>query len=120
MQGKVFDRIHGQPTTKSTNTMDLQMAKVGAAVLTTAWGGKHGCLVLVLTDTPYQTATNIQISTNEVQEDAPVSQAITPTSILKDIEDAKETHTKDDTALKIQEVTKRYGVDMIIAAMDPQ
>ena len=97
MQGKFFDRIHGQPITKTTNTMDSQMDKVCAATPTTAWGGKHGCLTMVLTDAPYQLATNTQISTDKVGEAAPISQALTSTSTstLKDIEAAKETHAKD-------------------------
>ena len=53
MQGKVFDRIHDQPTTETMNTVDLQMSKVCDAIPTTAWGGKHCCLTLVLTDAPY-------------------------------------------------------------------
>ena len=120
MQGKVFDQIHSQPTTKTMNTMDLKMAKVCAAVPTTAWGGKHGCLALVQTDASYQIATNIQISTNKVGEAAPISQALTPVSTPKYIESTKEKHARYDTSYKIQEATKRYGLDIIVAVMDPQ
>ena len=100
--------------------MDSQMDKVCAVVPTTAWGGKYGCLVLVLTDTPYQIATNIQISTDKSGDSAPISQALTPKSTPTYIEAAKESHKRDDTAYKIQEATKRYDVDMIVAEMDPQ
>ena len=120
IQGKVFDHIHGQPTNETMNTMDSKMVKVCATVPTTAWVGKHGCLALVLTDAPYQIATNVQISTNKVGEAASISQALTPASTPKYIEATMKNHARDDNSYKIQEATKRYGLDMIVAVMDPQ
>ena len=48
MAVKPLDVIVGQPTTQSMNLMTDQMAKMTAAIRTTAFNGKHGCLELVL------------------------------------------------------------------------
>ena len=48
MAEKPLDKIIEQPTTESMNIMTEQMAKMVDAAKTTAWGGKHGSLALVL------------------------------------------------------------------------
>ena len=54
MAAKPLYVIVGQPTTQFMNHMTEQMAKIVAAVETTAGGGLHGCLVLVLDDVDYK------------------------------------------------------------------
>jgi hypothetical protein len=53
MSTKPLDIILGQPTTKTMNWMTEQMARMVTPVKTTAWGGLHGLLALVLDDTEY-------------------------------------------------------------------
>jgi hypothetical protein len=57
MEAKLLDVIVGQPTTKSMNRMMEQMAQMVASVKTTAWGGLHDSLALVLDNTDYTTIT---------------------------------------------------------------
>jgi hypothetical protein len=57
MSAKPLDVIVGQPTTKSMDRMMEQMAQMVAPVKTTAWGGLHGSLALVLDDTDYAMVT---------------------------------------------------------------
>ena len=53
MWAKPLDVIVEQPTTKTMNRMTEQMAQMVAPVKTTAWGGLHGSLALVLDDAEY-------------------------------------------------------------------
>jgi hypothetical protein len=53
MAAKPLDIIVRQPTTKTMNKMVEQMAQMVALVKTTAWGGHHGSLTLVLDDVDY-------------------------------------------------------------------
>jgi hypothetical protein len=57
MVAKLLDTIVGQPTTKSIDRMLGQMVQMVAPVKTTAWGGLHGSLALVLDDVDYATVT---------------------------------------------------------------
>ena len=52
-----------QPTTKTMNRMTEQMAQMVAPVKTTAWGGLHGSLALVLDDAEYALITKNVIKT---------------------------------------------------------
>ena len=54
MTAKHFDRIIGQPTTESMNSMTEQMDKMVATVKTTSWREKYGSLVLVLDKDNYK------------------------------------------------------------------
>ncbi len=58
MLAKPLDIIVGQPTTKSMDRMTEQMAQMVAPVKTTAWGGLHGSLALVLDDADYAIVTH--------------------------------------------------------------
>ena len=53
MSTKLLDVIVGQPTIKTMNQMREQMAQMVEPVKTTAWGGQHGSLALVLDDAEY-------------------------------------------------------------------
>jgi hypothetical protein len=57
MLGKPLEVIVGQPTTKSMDRMTEQIVQMVAPVKTTAWGGLHGSLALVLDDADYATVT---------------------------------------------------------------
>ncbi len=81
MSAKPLDVIVGQPTTKSMNKMMEQMAQMVAPVKTTAWGGQHGLLALVLDNTDYNSITKLTTQTTRLvtQPDA-VNQGITDQS----------------------------------------
>jgi hypothetical protein len=53
MSAKPLDVIVGQLITKSMDRMMEQTAQMVAPVKTTAWGGLHGSLALVLDDADY-------------------------------------------------------------------
>ncbi len=57
MVAEPLDTIVGQPTTKFMDQMMEQMAQMVAPIKTTAWGGLHGSLALVLNDVNYATVT---------------------------------------------------------------
>jgi hypothetical protein len=57
MATKPLDVIIGQPTTATMDKMTEQMAQMVASVKTTAWGGLHGSLALVLDDADYEIET---------------------------------------------------------------
>ena len=57
MATKPLDVIIGQPTTDTMNKMAEQMAQMITLVKTSAWGGLHGSLALVLNDANYTTIT---------------------------------------------------------------
>jgi hypothetical protein len=58
---KLLNVIVSQPTTKSMDRMTEQMAQMVDPVKTTAWGGLHGSLALVLDDKDYATVTKNSI-----------------------------------------------------------
>jgi hypothetical protein len=57
MATKPLDVIVGQPTTASMDKMTEQMAQMVAPVKTTAWGGLHGSLALILDNADYKIIT---------------------------------------------------------------
>ena len=79
MSTKLLDVIVRQPTTKTMNRMMEQMAQMVAPVKTTAWGGLHGSLALVLDDPEYALITKIVIKTADA--------LIKPVSINPKIDD---------------------------------
>jgi hypothetical protein len=58
MAAKPLDTIVGQPTTESMDQMTEQMVQMVPPFKTTAWGGLHGALALVLNDANYATVTH--------------------------------------------------------------
>jgi hypothetical protein len=72
MAAKPLNSIVGQPTTKSMLQMTKQMAQTVAPVKTTAWGGLHGSLALVLNNVDYATVTHqaVQLTDRLVQPPA--------------------------------------------------
>jgi hypothetical protein len=77
MVAKLLNTIVGQPTTKSMDGMMEQMAQMVAPVKTTAWGGLHGSLALVLDNVNYATVTRQAVtSTNRLVQPLAVNPAI--------------------------------------------
>jgi hypothetical protein len=63
MAAKPLDTIVGQPTTKAMDRMMEQMMQMVAPIKTTAWGGLHGLLALVLDNVDYATVTRWAVLT---------------------------------------------------------
>ncbi len=63
MSAKPLGVILGQPTTKSMNKITEQMAQMVAPIKTTAWGGRHGLLALVLDNRDYKSITKLTMQT---------------------------------------------------------
>ncbi len=63
MSAKPLDVIVRQPTTETMNQMTEQTAHMVAPVKTTAWGGLHGLLALILDDADYALITKNMIKT---------------------------------------------------------
>ena len=57
MAAKALDVIIGKPSTETMDCMTYHMTKMVTAVKTTAWGGGHGSLSLVLGDVDYRRLT---------------------------------------------------------------
>ncbi len=74
---KPLDIIVGHLTTDTMNKMVEQMDQMVAPVKTTAWGGNHGSLALVLDDADYSSITKAKITSTK-----PVTQ---PDAIIKGI-----------------------------------
>ena len=119
MKYQSLNRIHGQPTTETMNTMDNQMAKICAAVPSTAWGGKHGNLALTLDRNNYQGATrDFNATVNQLDSPAAVSAGLGLNATEKETQIARETFDVDDIAYKNQEAVNKCGVEMIVVHMD--
>jgi hypothetical protein len=72
MPGKLLNVILGQSTTDYMDRMMEQIAHMVAPFKTTAWGGLHGSLALVLNNTDYATVTK-----NIVTSSAPLNKLTT-------------------------------------------
>ena len=71
----------GQPITDTMNKMVEQMTQMVAPVKTSAWGGLHGSLALVLDDADYATITKGTVtSTAPIARPNAVNKKITSTS----------------------------------------
>ncbi len=118
---KPLNVIVGQATTKSMDRMMGQMAQMVAPVETTAWGGLHGSLALVLDNAVYATVTK-----NIVNSSAPLIKPTTmnskinkqsnPYEILTLQEEMKTLHKE----FKLQEAVTTIGVQRIIESIKEQ
>ena len=113
--------IIGQPITQSMNLMTEQTAEITAAIRTTAYGGKHGCLALVLGATDYCVVMGNSLSSTNLLEKwkgtvASLTTQATPFNILT----AKERSQADKKEYKIQEAVNKIGVELIIKCIEPQ
>jgi hypothetical protein len=121
MSAKPHHVIIEQPSTKSMNKMMEQMAQMVAPVKTTAWGGQHGLLTLVLDDTGYKSITKSTTQTTALvtQPDA-INQGITDQSTqLKILTLQAETKTLQKEFDLLEAVTN-IGVQRIIDCVEEQ
>jgi hypothetical protein len=122
MSAKPLDVIVGQPTTKSMDKMTEQIAQMVAPVKTTAWGGLHGSLALVLDDAGYATVTKNIIITLGAPLSKPTSinpkinKLSTPYEILT-LQEEMITLQKE---FELQEAVTAIGVQCIINSVEEQ
>jgi hypothetical protein len=121
MSAKPLDVIIGQPTTKSMNKMMEQMAQMVAPVKTTAWGGRHSSLALVLDDTDYKSITKSTTQTTALvtQPDA-VNQGITDQSTPFELLTLQAETKTPQKEFDLQEAVINIGVQCIIDCVKEQ
>jgi hypothetical protein len=115
MSAKPLNVIIGQLTTNSMNKMAEQMAQMVAPIKTTAWGGRHGSLALVLDDTDYKSITKLTTQTTMLvtQPDA-VNQGITNQSTPVEILTLQTEMKTLQKEFDLQEAVINIGVQHII------
>jgi hypothetical protein len=86
MAAKPLDVIVGQPTMAFMDKMMEQMAQMVAPVKTTAWGGLHGSLALILDNADYKIITKAVVkSTTRLGQPALVNPKINNTTSQLDL-----------------------------------
>jgi hypothetical protein len=121
MAAKPLDIIVGQPTTDTINTMIEQMAQMIAPVKTTAWGGHHGSLALVLDDADYSSITKAKItSTKPVTQPDAINKGITATSTPLEILTFQEEIKKLQKEFDLQEAVTNISMQCIIDSVEEQ
>ncbi len=92
-----------------------------APIKTTAWGGRHGSLALVLDNTDYSSITKVRITSTELvtQPDA-INKGITATSTPLKILTFQEEMKKLQKEFDLQEAVTNIGVQRIIDSVKEQ
>jgi hypothetical protein len=115
MAAKPLNVIIGQPTTETMNKMVEQMAQMVALVKTTAWGGPHGSLVLVLDNMDYSTITKMRVtSTTPVTQPDAINKGITATSTPLEILTFQDETKKLQKEFDLQEAVTNISIQRII------
>jgi hypothetical protein len=121
MAAKPLDNIVGQPTTDTMNKMVEQMAQMVTPVKTTAWGGHHGSLALVLDDADNSSITKAKItSTKPVTQSDAINKGITATSTPLEILTFQEETKKLQKEFDLQEAVTNISVQRIIDSVEEQ
>jgi hypothetical protein len=121
MAAKPLDIIDRQPNTETMNKMVEQIAQMVALVKTTAWGGRHGSLALVLNDADYLSITKGTItSTTPVKQPTTINKGITATSTPLEILTFQEETKKLLKEFDLQEAVTNFGVQRIINSLEEQ
>jgi hypothetical protein len=121
MAAKPLDIIVGQRTTETMNKIVEQMAQMVAPVKTTAWGGCHGSLALVLDDADYLSITKANItSTKPVNQTDTINKGITTASTPLEILTFQEETKTLQKEFDLQEAVTNIGVQRIIDSIEEQ
>ncbi len=121
MAAKPLDIIEGQLTMDTMNKMVEQMAQMVAPVKTTAWGGHHGSLALVLNNADYSSITKAKFtSTKPVTQPDAINKGITATSTPLEILTFQEEMKKLQKEFDLQEGVTNIGVQRIIDSVEEQ
>jgi hypothetical protein len=115
MLAKLLEVIVGQPTTDSMDRMTEQLAQMVAPVKTTARGGLHGALALVLNDADYATITkNILTLSAPLTKPDRINTKINKLSNPYDILTLQEEMKTLQKEFELQEAVTTMGVQHII------
>jgi hypothetical protein len=121
MVAKPLDTIVGQPTTKSMDRMMEKMAKMVTSVKTTAWGGLHGSLALVLNDLDYATVTCWAVTlTAHLIQPPVVNPAIEDNTLQRKLLHLQAAMKNLQKVFNHQEVITNIGVQRIIDNVEEQ
>jgi hypothetical protein len=121
MAAKPLDTIVGQPTTESMDRMTEQMVQMVTPIKTTAWGGLHGSLALVLDNVDYATITRragnltahlVQppLVNPAIKDDTPQRELLHLQADMKDLQ----------KSFDLQEAITNIGVQRIINSVEEQ
>ncbi len=121
MLAKPLDAIVGQPTTESMDRMMEQKAQIVTPVTTTAWGGLHGSLALVLDDTDFSRVTkNIVTLAAPLSKPTTVNPKIDKLSTPYEILTLQEEMKTLQKVCELQEAVPTIGVQIIIDSVEEQ
>jgi hypothetical protein len=121
MPAKLLDVIVGQPTTKSMDRMAEQIAQMVAPVKTTAWGGLHGSLALILNDADYAMVTkNIVTLVAPLSKPTTINPKINELSTPYEILTLQEEMKTLQKEFQLQEAVTTIGVQCIIDSVEKQ
>jgi hypothetical protein len=121
MAAKPLDVIVRQPTTASMDKMTEQMAQMVMPVKTTAWGGLHGSLALVLDDADYEIITKAVVkSTTRLGQPALVNPKINNTTSQLDLLTLQAETKRLQKEFNLQEAVTTIGVQRIINSVKEQ
>jgi len=106
---------------ETMNKMVEQMTQMVAPVITTAWGGCHRSLALVLDDADYSSITKEKItSTTPVNQPDTINKGITAASTPLEILTFQEETKKLQKEFDLQEAVTNIGVQCIIDSVEEQ
>ena len=121
MAAKPLDVIVGQPTTATMDKMTEQMAQMVAPVKTTAWGGLHGSLALVLDDADYEIVTKAVVkNTTRLAQPDSVNPNITDSTSQRDLLTLQAETKRLQKEFDLQEAVTAIGVQRIIDSVEEQ
>jgi hypothetical protein len=121
MVAKPLDVIVGQPTTVSMDKMMEQMAQMVAPVKTTAWGGLHGSLALVLDNANYEIIMKAVVkSTMHLGQPALVNPKINDTTSQLNLLTLQAKTKRLQKEFDLQEAVTTISVQCIIDSIEEQ
>ena len=107
-----LDKLIWHLTMKIWQHLREQICKIAAQVRTTAFGGRHGHLALVLNDAEYQSATtDPALRTDRLASPPHVHSSLTPTTNQQERSQLEASQREKLTAYYLQEATDEAIVD---------
>ena len=76
MMADPLKTLTGHPNTENVDHIEEQMEQICASVRTTAWGVRHGCLTLALSNTALSTATKVTVTDSALRKPDKINAAI--------------------------------------------
>ena len=105
-----FDKIIGQPTNHTVNHLEKQIARMAAAVKSTKWGGRHGCIALVVDEASYRTITGTPTATVDRLQAPP----LVPTALANNTTTVNRARIQANERVDKEEYWKQESLDSVI------